>query len=354
MTVRKRRSDEATEGWRAALVLAAALCVSLAAADQETLQRTSRRGPVEAVVRLEPPAPRIGDAVTLHLTVTAEEGVELLMPRFGAALERFQILDFATDETVDAEGRTQATQRYELLPARSGRQTVPPIMIEFVDRRPDATPAPEGLDAYELLTERLAFEVQSVVPDDAEADLHPRLGALPLQVPGAPARWPRVVLLLCILVALPFAWRAWMRWRRRARRRSAYDIAVQRLARLLTMPRGAPVELDAFYVELSAIVRTYLENRFELRAPELTTEEFLAATGGSPDLSAAHQVLLREFLRQADLVKFAHVVPGPADVEASVAAARRFLEETRESTAGREGRGRRGATAGPATEVAGA
>ena len=46
-------------------------------------------------------------------------------------------------------------------------------MIEFVDRRPGADAAPQGLDAYGLLTERLAFEVESVLPEDAEVDLPP-------------------------------------------------------------------------------------------------------------------------------------------------------------------------------------
>jgi hypothetical protein len=78
-------------------------------------------------------------------------------------------------------------------------------------------------------------------------------------------------------------------------------------------------------------VRRYLEDRFELRAPELTTEEFLDSVQHAPDLSRDHQALLREFLRQADLVKFAGLKPADEDVERSVAAARRFLEETRDN-----------------------
>ena len=79
-------------------------------------------------------------------------------------------------------------------------------------------------------------------------------------------------------------------------------------------------------------MRRYLEDRFELRAPELTTEEFLASVGESPDLSREHQVLLREFLRQADLVKFAGVRPAADDIQQSVDAARQFLEETKQES----------------------
>jgi hypothetical protein len=74
-----------------------------------------------------------------------------------------------------------------------------------------------------------------------------------------------------------------------------------------------------------------VEDRFELRAPELTTEEFLNSVGQSPDFSRDHQQLLREFLRQADLVKFAGVRPAEDDIQRSIDSARRFIEETREN-----------------------
>jgi hypothetical protein len=107
-------------------------------------------------------------------------------------------------------------------------------------------------------------------------------------------------------------------------------VAIRRLGRLLAQARDKPEKVDAFFVELSSIVRWYLEDRFDLRAPELTTEEFLGSMSGSPDLTPEHQPLLRDFLRRADLVKFANFVPGSGDIDDSVVVARRFLEETRE------------------------
>jgi hypothetical protein len=91
--------------------------------------------------------------------------------------------------------------------------------------------------------------------------------------------------------------------------------------------------MDGFYVALSGIVRRYLEDRFALRSPELTTEEFLDALVDSPELVRAHRRLLQEFLSGADLVKFAHFIPAPDDVEQSITTAQRFLEETRAGAA---------------------
>ncbi len=299
---------------------------------EEAIEQNVESGPVKATVRLEPKAPSLGATVTLTISVTAEKDVELLMPEFGEALERFSIVDFAPRQSLDDEGRTVAVQTYRLQLPSSGKQTVPPILIEYVDRRPGQREAPEGYDAYELLTERLEFEVQSVIPKDAKADLKPALGELgPREVPPAP-RWPWLVVGLVLLAAAsPLALRAFLAWRRKARQRSAYEIARARLQRLLDSPRPAAEQIDAFYVELSGIVRRYLEDRFDLRAPELTTEEFLASVGESPDLSRDHQALLQEFLRQADLVKFAGVQPSDADVERSIEVAASFLEETREN-----------------------
>ena len=308
------------------------LSSTLTALANEPLEKTAQSGPVTATVELDPSKPVIGDTVTLTITVVAEKDVEMLMPEFGEALDQYSIVDFVPRESINDSGQTVASQKYRLQPPSSGKQAIPPILIEYVDRRDGRRPAPEGLDAYELLTERIDFEVKSVIPKDAKADLKPPMGKLEPKAQEPPVRWPWVVVVLVLLAAAsPFAIRAWMNWQRLARRRSAYDIARSRLVKLLSRQRPSADQVDEFYVELSSIVRRYLEDRFEMRAPELTTEEFLTSVGQSPDLIMDHQALLREFLRQADLVKFAGVQPSDEGIEQSIGAARRFLEETREN-----------------------
>ncbi len=294
-------------------------------------KHTVRKGPVGATVTVKPSDLLVGDTVTLELHVVAEKDVELLMPQFGEALERFSILDFTTDEQIDSEDRTMVVQTYELQPLRSGKQSIPPIMIEFVDHRDGQQQAPEGMDAYEILTPTVAFEVKSVLPDDAHAELNHQLDHLPPLVTHQPASWIWPVASGTALVFMAVALCLWLRARRKARQRTSYEIALDRMQGLLYRPRNSPEQIDAFFVELSAIIRWYLENRFDLRAPELTTEEFLTAMSSSPDLATGHQPLLRDFLRQADLVKFANFVPNSTDIADSVSSARRFLNDTRQN-----------------------
>jgi hypothetical protein len=342
---RIRRSTRIAAGvMLAGALLAAATAVTVSAADEapdekkpeaateapKFVEKTSERGPVQARVRLEPAAPVIGDTVSLTVEVTAEDGIDLMMPEFGQSLDRFSVREFVPKEQVDATGRTVSTQRYVLEPPLSGPQAVPPLLIEFVDRRPGQRPAPEGEETYELLTERIPFEVASVVPEGASKELRPvREHLAPLREPGA--LWPWLVALaLLAAIAAPLAYRSWMSARAEGRRRSAYDVARARLDTLSSRQRPADEhEIDAFFVELSALIRRYLEDRFELRAPELTTEEFLQAASASPDLDEAHQAFLRSFLRRADEVKFGRLIPPPEDIEAALSSASRFLDETR-------------------------
>ena len=295
------------------------------------VNHTVHKGPVSATVTAKPSDLLIGDTVTLELHVIADKDVELLMPQFGEALERFSILDFTTDEQIDSENRTRIVQIYELQPLRSGKQSIPPIMIEFVDHRDGQQPTPTGMDAYEILTPTVVFEVKSVLPNNLDAELNPQLDHLPQLVTRQSGDWIWPFAGCTTLAFITVASCLWLRTRRRAQQRSSYEIALDRMQGLLDRPRNSPDQIDTFFVELSAIIRQYLETQFDLRAPELTTEEFLIAMSRSPDLDSEHQPLLRDFLRRADLVKFANFVPNSTDIDDSVSSARRFLDDTRES-----------------------
>ncbi len=84
--------------------------------------------------------------------------------------------------------------------------------------------------------------------------------------------------------------------------------------------------IEPFYVRLSSILRQYIEWRFKLRAPEQTTEEFLALASGG--LIVTHRDLLSTFLHQCDLVKFARHQPDRSDMQNAFDSAVAFIEQT--------------------------
>ncbi len=109
-------------------------------------------------------------------------------------------------------------------------------------------------------------------------------------------------------------------------RQNAVEEARERLeaARRLMMAG----EVDAYYVAVSDAGRQYIERQFRLRAAEQTTEEFLQDVMRSQRLRPTHKELLADFLTQCDLVKFARFRPGPKEMEDTLAAAKRFVDET--------------------------
>jgi hypothetical protein len=87
--------------------------------------------------------------------------------------------------------------------------------------------------------------------------------------------------------------------------------------------------IKEYYSELSGVVRWYIEERLDVRAPEMTTEEFIHAVRYSERLTAAQQGFLRDFLNASDMVKFAKFVPTAEEMFRAVRLARVFVEETR-------------------------
>jgi hypothetical protein len=108
-----------------------------------------------------------------------------------------------------------------------------------------------------------------------------------------------------------------------------HEVALRALQELISKGWIEAENVEPFYVGLSQIVRSYIEDRFGLRAPERTTEEFIREASTSRSLPPAHQTLTRDFLEQSDLVKFARHRPAQADMRAAHGAAERLVKETR-------------------------
>ncbi|MBI5741961.1 MAG: hypothetical protein HZA16_14750 [Nitrospirae bacterium] len=114
--------------------------------------------------------------------------------------------------------------------------------------------------------------------------------------------------------------------------RPAHETALEALRDLMNKNYLNAGKAREHYFELSDIVRHYVEDRFQLRAPEMTTEEFLLTLQDSNTLNVAQKTILKEFLSHCDMVKFARYLPDEEETEASYESAKRFIEETKEST----------------------
>jgi hypothetical protein len=85
---------------------------------------------------------------------------------------------------------------------------------------------------------------------------------------------------------------------------------------------------NRFCTEVSNTLRVYLEERFNLRAPERTTEEFLVELRSSQYLMLDQKQSLGAFLESCDLVKFAKFEPNEISLRQLHDAALRLVDET--------------------------
>lgn len=85
---------------------------------------------------------------------------------------------------------------------------------------------------------------------------------------------------------------------------------------------------EPFCVVVSDTLRLYLEERFNLRAPEKTTEEFLENLRTSQQLSAPQKQTLAEFLTLCDLAKFAKYQPDTGELRQLHNAATELVAQT--------------------------
>jgi hypothetical protein len=302
------------------------------AAPADAITKTAENGPVKATVRVWPAKPNLGESIYLRLDVDAPAGISVDAPFQEAGdqrLGRFKVVGFVRDSQRKPDGAQHQEQTYTLEAPASGKHRVPPLRLEMVDSRGDA--GSQAGKAQEILTEEIPLDVAPVKEADVNAKLRETAGKLDPEVGGTP--WILIAVLVggAVLVAAGsfFVVSALRARRRIAVKKSAYDEAIGKLRSLES--RGAPPaeEADAWFVELSAIVRSYLERRYEIRAPELTTEEFLLVASRAPELTTAHRTQLSQFLERCDRVKFAGYRPEDRESIDTLAAARTFVEDTR-------------------------
>jgi hypothetical protein len=208
-------------------------------------------------------------------------------------------------------------------------------------KEPSAVPAPAPIPEepvvapeekiYKLATEDLAITVKPLADEASRGELASPAGPEELPTPPQTMAYyvmAGAVLAIALGATLFFVLRSRLKHVFVAPPTPPHERAFRELRALLDEELIAKGRVKEFFFRLTFIIRTYVEQRYGLHAPEQTTEEFLPSAANSGLLSPAHQKLLETFLSYADLVKYAKLAPGAKDIENSFGAARTFINET--------------------------
>ncbi|MFC1493773.1 hypothetical protein ACFL6W_00690 [Thermodesulfobacteriota bacterium] len=286
------------------------------------------RGPARVTLEIDKKEISIADRINLTISVDIEEDYEVEMPAFGDKLEQFGIVDYHnTQPELKDDNRKLVSRSYVLEPFLSGDYKITPMKISFFRKDEKVT------NRHYLETPEIVIKVKSLLPEDIK-DLELNEIIPPLPYPRSYKVWIWTgggILLVSLLAAVFLFYRQRLNNRQSAEiRLKAHEIAYNELKALVDENLVEKGDIKQFYLRLSAIVRRYIENRFGLRAPEQTTEEFLSGLENASDFPAEYKPLLNNFLKYSDLVKFARFQPGNEDIQKSFDSCKAFIQGTEE------------------------
>ncbi|HSW00949.1 MAG TPA: hypothetical protein VLI39_12300 [Sedimentisphaerales bacterium] len=289
------------------------------------VDKVYERGPATVHVRLDKAKLTIADTVLLQFEATLQPGYKIEMPRVDKALENFGIVDWDDlGERLDAKNNVVTTHQYKLEPFLSGNYEIPAFTFEFHDVNNPAA-------KHELTSEPILVEVTSLLGDQrANLVIEDIEGVV--EMPRAARRWWLWILIAIGVVAIPAG--GLLLRNQRARQvvrvfKSAHEVAYLRLRALVAANLVEQGRIKEFYEQISGILRHFIEDRFNLDAPDRTTEEFLGELRFTESLTPADKLAVEEFLTHCDLVKFAKHEPTTEQIQRTFDLVKDFIERTK-------------------------
>ena len=268
----------------------------------------------------------IGQQVHLHLNIAADQGAQMQLPYFPEKLiDGVEVLEISQPDTTDiGNNRMQIRYDYLITSFDSALYLLPPF------------PLIVGSDT--CYSNELALKVSSVPVDTESGNFYDIKDIMePEWVWQDYIIWLVlfiVVKMLTVLITVLL-----IEWKKKNRKihlpftketkpnlpphlRALQALDIIKSEKL--WQRGKEKE---YYSQITDVVRTYIDERFQMAAMEMTTDEILLQIRNVSDVDFVFDHLKR-LLYQADLVKFAKYRPLPEENEMSIGNAYFFVDQT--------------------------
>ncbi|MGF7139788.1 hypothetical protein [Roseimarinus sediminis] len=275
----------------------------------------------------------IGDQVKLHLEIEFPDSIEFLFPvPADTLIQSVEIVERMQLDSIPLENnRLRLSQDFLITSFDTGRHEIPPFYFSFnFNGMSDSVPSNAAmlhvftLPKLDSLMNALQGPIDIKDPYEAPVSFK------------EVAPWIFGTLLLAGLIFLilyaikrkknnqpVFAFP-------QKPKEPAHIIALRELDRIREQKIWQQGNVKQFYSEVTDTLRDYIEDRFGIRAPELTTDEIIAAFKYRNDLidKAVFDNLVN-LLSTADLVKFAKFEPLPDDNNLTLVNAYFFVNQTK-------------------------
>ena len=224
-----------------------------------------------------------------------------------------------------------------LVPFEEGRYQLPDIPV---------LRSREGI-VDTLIFSGLEMDVKTMPVDTATFEIHDIKGQIGYPVTfGEVLPWLLGVLGAAALITLL----VWLGVRASKRKQEAlkpkdpaYIVALRELEKYRSDKFWAPEKQKTFYSGITDALKLYIDDRFGVDAPEMTTAELFRALKGEKDITPAMYESLKELFERADFVKFAKFVASDEDNAKALPLAVGFVTSTYQTELEKENGGQEAA-----------
>jgi len=280
---------------------------------------TAQHGPVSVTMTVTPGAVTIDRHVIFSFKAVYPSNTVVEIP---VLTDRFE--GFAPGNTFDRtssspSGESSFERIVRLTPAAAGEYRIAPIPVVY-----------QTSDSGRIKKAWFPtppIQLEKILPDPASATFKDAVDPVWVRPsPGEILLYISASLLLILLIILSVKLIGKAVRHVHMLRLSPRDRALHELKCLLQKDLVGRNMVKDFYLELTMIVRLFIERGYCIRAPEQTTEEFLASASADARFTPDVLAKLRAFLQSADLVKFAGFMPDRASTDRAVSDAEAFIK----------------------------
>jgi hypothetical protein len=270
----------------------------------------------------------IGDEIILTLKITSPEEIKVIFPQLDDFLGEFKIkakkeLPVKKEKT----GKNVFTQQYLLTIFTVGEHKIPALKVEYF--------SPTG-EKGKLTTLEIPITVKSVLEKLKKQGKEIK-DIRGLKSPAVLKHsfwfylgWALLFLGIIFILLLVF-----YLWRRKKKKiqpvkempptRTPAEIALEELEKLKKSNLLSQGKIKLFYIELSNIIRQFLEAKFQIETMDKTTFEITLSLK-KKNLTFTRQQQITSFLEDCDLVKFAKYLPQRREIEENYETAIRIVK----------------------------
>ncbi|MCB0278775.1 MAG: hypothetical protein KDD94_04690 [Calditrichaeota bacterium] len=269
---------------------------------------------------------KIGDYINYTIRIERNQNLKIDAPGQAINLGYFEIKDYTIHPPRLEDGKIIEEFQYTISTYDTGEYVIPPFPVAYFEK-------PDKSDFNFLEAPEQTIYVESIFLNDSTVNAQPKpiKDIVDLDYLNNYWLWTGVGLLV---IAAAIAIYFYLRKEDEPEEEiitplKAYQIALEALRKHHKFESDDELEINRYYTALSLILRTYIENRFQIPAAEQTTDELRASLKIIPITTDQYYKLV-DLISAADLVKFAKELPDSSDFQRFYQEVEGFIQQTKD------------------------